>query len=158
MGENRASPAPSVEPEAASDRLALSRHRHRHLGHSEFSSQSMQVSDHQVQSNMDTEATSAVARTAHVSLKTLSEALSPKAVRFDGKTFSDLKQRLASAGFPGYTKDSFVQILDESQQFVCILDDDVLPPGDLFVEVHDYSKGTLLIRKNKLQKHVQSRS
>ena len=95
---------------------------------------------------METITTEAI-RTAHVSLKTLSETLSPKAVRFDGKTFGDMKDRLASAGFPGYTQDTFVQILDESQQFVCILDDDVLPPGDLFVEVHNYSKGQILWRK-----------
>lgn len=94
-----------------------------------------------MEGDQTSQARPAAPRIAHVSLKTLSEALGPKAVRFDGRTFNDLKQRLQSAGFPGYTEDSFVQILDESQQFVCILDADVLPPGDLIVEVHNYTKG-----------------
>ena len=91
---------------------------------------------------MNTESRMGDARTAHVSLKTLTEAMGPKAVRFDGQTFSDLKSRLASSSFPGYSEDCFVQILDESKQFVCILDNDVLPPGDVYVEVHNYTKGS----------------
>ena len=95
----------------------------------------------QQQDNVGANVTNHTPRTAHVSLKTLSEAMGPKAVRFDGKTFNDLKERLSSAGFPGYSKDSFVQVLDESQHFVCILDHEVLPPGDLYVEVHNYNRG-----------------
>lgn len=74
-------------------------------------------------------------RTAHVTLRARAGVHGPKAVRFIGQTFKDLKARLAEVHFPGYDEGSFVEIKDGEGDFVCFLDDDELPAGDIHVQI-----------------------
>ena len=48
-----------------------------------------------------------------------------------------------AANLPGAAEDSFLEIRDDAGEFVCLLDQDGLPQGDLYVNVHNYSVGRL---------------
>ena len=63
-----------------------------------------------------------------------------KIVRFKGSTFGELKGRLTEAKVPGYSPSSFVELQLGEGQFVCLLDNEELPSGDLVVTVQQSGK------------------
>ena len=76
-------------------------------------------------------------RNVFVSFLPASEA---KIVRFKGSTFGELKGRLNEARVPGYSTSSFVELQLGEGQFVCLLDNEELPSGDLVVSVQQSGK------------------
>lgn len=82
-------------------------------------------------------------RKVYATVKTIAGTQAPRAVRFEGQTFLELKARLMAANLPGAAEDSFLEIRDDAGEFVCLLDQDGLPQGDLYVNVHNYSVGRL---------------
>jgi len=83
-------------------------------------------------------------RTIMVTVKTAFQAPeAPRNVRFEGTTFGEMKERLSAVNLPGISGDSFVEVRLEGGGFLCLLDAEQLPEGDLVVNVHNYSKGDL---------------
>lgn len=78
-------------------------------------------------------------RTIYVTIKTMAGPQTPRAVRFAGHTFADLRARLRQAHLPGDAEDSFLEVKINDDEFVCLLDNDELPSGDIFVNLHNYS-------------------
>lgn len=81
-------------------------------------------------------------RKVYATVKTIAGTQAPRAIRFEGLTFADLRTRLLAANLPGVAEDSFLEIKDENGEFVCLLDQDQLPAGDISVNVHNYTTGT----------------
>ena len=63
-----------------------------------------------------------------------------KIVRFKGSTFGELKGRLTEAKVPGYSPSSFVELQLGEGQFVCLLDNEELPSGELVVTIQQSGK------------------
>jgi hypothetical protein len=82
-------------------------------------------------------------RTIFVSVKTfLMGTQAPRSIRFSGVVFKELRERLASVNLPGAGNEScFVEVRMEDGRYMCLLDGDQLPEGDLYVTVHNYSEG-----------------
>lgn len=64
-----------------------------------------------------------------------------KVVRFDGLTFHQLRERLMAAHLPGVTQDSFIEVKLDDGNYVCLLDDEILPEGELHVNVFNFPSG-----------------
>ena len=80
-------------------------------------------------------------RTVYATVKTPTGTFAPRAIRFEGLTFADLKARLAAVNLPGVTDDSYLEVRDGNDEYVCLLDQDSLPAGDVTVNVHSNSAG-----------------
>ena len=80
------------------------------------------------------------ARTVFATIKAHGLEEDTKAVRFAGETFADLKARLAAANLPGLNEDSFFEV-KIGEEFVCLLDSEVLPSGDIHVRVFTLPTG-----------------
>ena len=68
----------------------------------------------------------------------------PVYVNFSGTRFGELKERLAEVCLPGIGagKSSFYTVCVEGRH-LCLLDDEKLPEGDLYVDIHNYSDGEI---------------
>ena len=80
------------------------------------------------------------ARTVIATIKAHGLEQDTKAVRFAGESFADLKARMVAANLPGLNEESFFEV-KIGEEFVCLLDSEVLPPGDIHVRVFTLPTG-----------------
>ena len=88
-------------------------------------------------------------RTVSVTISTGTHHLKfghPILVNFAGQTFGELRERLAAVRLPGVGMghNSFYQVF-VGGRYLCLLDEERLPAGDLYVQIYNYFEGNLSV-------------